>query len=58
MYQASVPTKQDTIEDLALLTGATIINEQLGDDLDLIDPSVLGSAVKSVTNSKKHSATG
>jgi len=46
------PTKQDTIEDLALLTGATIINEQLGDDLDLIDPSVLGSVVKSVTNSK------
>jgi chaperonin GroEL len=46
------PTKQDTIEDLALLTGATIINEQLGDDLDLIDPSVLGSAVKAVTNSK------
>ena len=46
------PTKQDTIEDLALLTGATIINEQLGDDLDLIDPSVLGSAVKAVTNNK------
>jgi len=46
------PTKQDTIEDLALLTGAKIINEQLGDDLDLIDPSVLGSAVKSVTNNK------
>ena len=47
-----VDIKQDTIEDLALLTGATIINEQLGDDLDLIDPSVLGSAVKSVTNNK------
>ena len=46
------PTKQDTIEDLALLTGATIINEQLGDDLDLIDPSVLGSAIKAVTNNK------
>ena len=46
------PTKQDTIEDLALLTGAAIINEQLGDDLDLIDPSVLGSAVKAVTNNK------
>ena len=46
------PTKQDTIEDLAILTGAKIINEQLGDDLDLIDPSVLGSAVKSVTNNK------
>ena len=46
------PTKQDTIEDLALLTGAKIINEQLGDDLDLIDPSVLGSAIKAVTNNK------
>jgi chaperonin GroEL len=46
------PTKQDTIEDLALLTGATIINEELGDDLDLIDLSVLGSAVKAVTNNK------
>ena len=28
------PTKQDTIEDLALLTGAKVINEELGDDLD------------------------
>lgn len=46
------PTKQDTIDDLAMLTGATVINEQLGDDLDLIDPSVLGNAVKSVTNNK------
>ena len=46
------PTKQDTIDDLAMLTGAKVINEQLGDDLDLIDPSVLGSAVKSVTNNK------
>ena len=46
------PTKRDTIEDLAMLTGATIIDERLGDDLDLIDPSVLGSAVKAVTNNK------
>ena len=45
-------TKRDTIEDLALLTGATIIDEQLGDDLDLIDPSVLGEASKSVTDAK------
>ena len=45
-------TKRDTIEDLALLTGATIIDEQLGDDLDLIDPSVLGEALKSVTDAK------
>jgi chaperonin GroEL len=46
------PTRQETIEDLALLTGATIINEELGDDLDLIDPNVLGSAIKSVTDDK------
>jgi chaperonin GroEL len=46
------PTKQDTIEDLAFLTGATVINEELGDDLDLIDPSVLGEAVKAITDEK------
>ena len=46
------PTRQETIEDLALLTGATIINEELGDDLDLISPDVLGEAVKAVTDNK------
>ena len=46
------PTRQETMEDLAVLTGATIINEELGDDLDLIDPRVLGEAVKSVTDEK------
>jgi len=46
------PTKQDTIEDLAILTGATVVNEELGDDLDLIDPGVLGEVIKSVTDSK------
>ena len=45
-------TKSETLEDLAILTGATVINEQLGDDLDLIDPSVLGSAVRAVTDNK------
>jgi chaperonin GroEL len=45
-------TKRDTLEDLASLTGAKIIDEQLGDDLDLIDPEVLGTALKSVTDSK------
>ena len=40
------------MEDLAFLTGAKLINEELGDDLDLIEPSVLGEAVKSVTNNK------
>lgn len=46
------PTKRDTIEDLAALTGAKIVDEELGDDLDLIDESVLGTALKSVTDSK------
>ena len=46
------PTKQDSMEDLAFLTGAKLINEELGDDLDLIEPSVLGQAVKAVTDNK------
>ena len=46
------PTKQDTIEDLAILTGATVINEELGDDLDLISPDVLGKAKYAVTDDK------
>ena len=49
------PTRQETIEDLALLTGAQVINEELGDDLDLIDPSVLGEAIKAVTDDKSNS---
>jgi chaperonin GroEL len=46
------PTKQDTTEDLAILTGAKVINEELGDDLDLIQPDILGQAIKSVTDDK------
>ena len=46
------PTKQDTIDDLAFLTGAKVINEELGDDMDFIDPSVLGRINKAVTDSK------
>tara|TARA_B100000287_G_scaffold430104_1_gene484712 strand:- start:1178 stop:2749 length:1572 start_codon:yes stop_codon:yes gene_type:complete len=38
------PTKKDATEDLAVLTGATVINEELGDDLDLITPEHLGEA--------------
>lgn len=44
--------RQDTIDDLAILTGAIIMNEELGDDLDLINPEVLGSIKKSVTDEK------
>mgnify|MGYP003110203213 CR=1 FL=1 len=46
------PTKRDTIEDLAIVTGAKIINEELGDDFDLIEPDCLGEAVKTVTDDK------
>jgi len=46
------PTKLDTIEDLAFLTGAKVISEELGDDLDLIQPDVLGEAKFLVTDDK------
>ena len=46
------PTKEDTVQDLAFLTGATVINEELGDDMDLITVDCLGKANKSVTNNK------
>ena len=38
------PTKKDTCEDLAILTGATLFNEELGDDLDSMTPEDLGNA--------------
>tara|TARA_R110001592_G_scaffold270512_1_gene536976 strand:- start:118 stop:1683 length:1566 start_codon:yes stop_codon:yes gene_type:complete len=46
------PGKQETIKDLAFLTGATVINEELGDDMDLITVDCLGKADKAVTNAK------
>ena len=46
------PTKKDTCEDLAILTGAKVMNEELGDDLDLIDVDCLGEAELSVTDDK------
>ena len=46
------PTREDTIQDLAFLTGATVINEELGDDMDLITIDCLGKAEKAVTNDK------
>lgn len=42
--------KKDTLSDLALLTGATIINEDLGDDMDLIDIDCLGHCLKAITS--------
>ena len=46
------PTKKDATEDLAILTGAKVMNEELGDDLDLMKPEFLGEAEFSVTSDK------
>jgi chaperonin GroEL len=42
--------RKSTFDDLALITGATVISEDLGDDLDLITLDHLGSCLKSVTS--------
>ncbi len=42
--------KKDTLDDLAMLTGATVINEDLGDDMDLIQSEHLGECFKVVTS--------
>jgi chaperonin GroEL len=42
--------KQQMLQDLSMLTGATIINEDLGDDMDMIQPDHLGTCFKSVTS--------
>ena len=46
------PTKFDTVEDFAFLVGATVINEELGDDLDIIDTSCLGEVYTAITDDK------
>ena len=43
-------SKKETLEDLALLTGATVLNEDLGDDIDLIQPEQLGECKKTITS--------
>jgi chaperonin GroEL len=43
-------SKQQMLHDLSLLTDATIINEDLGDDIDMIQPEHLGTCIKSVTS--------
>ena len=43
-------SKKEVLQDLSMLTGATVINEDLGDDMDLIQPEHLGECVKSVSN--------
>ena len=42
--------RKDILDDIALLTGATVLNEELGDALDIIGPEVLGSATKAISD--------
>ena len=46
-------SKKDTLSDLCAVTGATLINENLGDDMDLIQPEHLGECLKAVTNQQE-----
>jgi len=41
--------RKDILDDLCLLTGATLINEDLGDDMDLIQPEHFGKCAKAVS---------
>ena len=43
--------RKDILDDIALLTGAKVVNEDLGDALDAIGPDVLGNAVKAISDS-------
>jgi chaperonin GroEL len=36
-----------------MLTGATVVNEDLGDDLDMIEVELLGTCLKSITNDEE-----
>ncbi len=42
-------SKKETLDDIAALTNATVINEDLGDDIDLINIDHLGSCIKSTS---------
>ena len=46
------PTKNDTCQDLAIMTGATLFNEELGDDLEMMSPDHLGEADYAETDEK------
>ena len=45
--------RKSTLEDLAMITGATVVSEDLGDDIDLISLDYLGSCKKSTSSSTK-----
>ena len=44
--------KKDFLDDIAAVTGAIHINEEFGDDIDLISPDMLGECEKAVSDNK------
>lgn len=44
--------KKDFLDDISAVTGATHINEEFGDDIDLITPDMLGECEKAVSDNK------
>lgn len=42
--------RKQILQDIAAITGATVINEDLGDDMDLITVDHLGQAFKTITS--------
>ena len=46
-------SRKEVLNDLCAVTGATLINEDLGDDIDLIQPEHLGSCKKVITNNEE-----
>ena len=42
-------SRKETLQDLCDVTGATLVNEDLGDDMDLIEVEHLGKCLKSTT---------
>lgn len=45
--------KKEILDDLALLTGATVISEELGDEIDVVQPNYLGSCIKAITSTEE-----
>ena len=44
--------RKDILDDLALLVGAKVFDESLGDSIDAISPDMLGSADKAISDSE------
>ena len=45
-------SKKETLQDLCAVTGATLINEDLGDDMDLISIEHLGTCLRAVSTNE------